>query len=101
MWKIPKREMQTIGISANQRAWNYQKDNPTLCRLGCGIKLVFLKDMGGITFPCEARKFQVRDGNMSMMLEDGSISSYGYRFGWPLHRCPKDPKNSLTVNSDR
>lgn len=76
--------------SANCRAWKRQRENPTPCRYGCGANLVFLKNEIGQTIACEAREMKFNSQSpVSVMLEDGSISTQGERVGWLVHKCVK------------
>lgn len=74
-------------LTANQRSWNRQKNNPAMCRYGCGMKIVFMKDALWRTIPCEARKIVVVKDGQKIMEESGLITRLGRRVGWPVHDC--------------
>lgn len=82
MWRVQQE------ITSNQRAWNRQKYSPTMCKYGCGTNLVFMKDGGNRTIPCESRKIIVdKNDDRRIMEESGLITTMGRRFGWPVHDC--------------
>ena len=74
-------------IPANQRAWLRQRSNPTPCRYGCGVNLVFMKNEVGHTIACDAKKIIVDAPGISIVTESGEIQKEKRRFGWPVHDC--------------
>ena len=85
-------------LTYNQREWNRQKHKPSHCR-DCREKIVFLKDLRGWTFPCDAVKVVIKEGDKKIIGEDGLITHMGERIGWPLHEC-KAKKEIPEQNQD-
>lgn len=82
--------MTTQELTYNKREYDRQRDNARLCR-ECGkSKVIFLKDMRGVTVVCETPMQILNDNDIWMLDDQGIRFRLGPRkVGWVIHQCPK------------